>query len=166
MAAVGTGISFFLFRHPLFSADFTTFRDRAQNYLLAHRNREIVYKFAGKISAFVTPLYLLVAAARFNRADLAISKNAIGQASVANQVFRLDPVNRRKFLLEFFVTVPPSDMDTAHSAIQSAWGCKLFVHWQSTSFPFVFTIICLANIAYKKDVSHPPAGFVDAISVM
>ena len=56
-------VTFILFSHPLFSADFPPSRNGAQDNFFAHWYREIVYEFAWEIRALVTAFYFLIAAA-------------------------------------------------------------------------------------------------------
>jgi hypothetical protein len=58
-----TYVTFILFSHPLFGADFPPSRNGAENYFFTNRYREIIYKFTGEIVALVTAFYFLIAAA-------------------------------------------------------------------------------------------------------
>jgi hypothetical protein len=69
------GVALLLFGHPYLCADFTPPGYGTQDNFLADRYGEIIDEFAGEIAAPVAALDLLVLAARFDRAYLAIAEN-------------------------------------------------------------------------------------------
>jgi len=111
------GVAFLFLLHPLFGAEFPPPGDGPQYDLLADRNREIIDELAGELVTLVAALYLFIMAARFDRADLTVCKDALGEAAVAYQVFRFGAVNRGQLLLEFFVIVLGRHVDSADPAI-------------------------------------------------
>jgi hypothetical protein len=126
-AAMRTIIAFLLLLYPLLRTELPPSGDTSQYNLLADRNREIIDEPAGELVALMASLDFLFDAARLDRADPAIGKDALREAAVAYQVLRFDAVNRGQLLFKFLIVVPGGYMDSANSAVQTAWRCKFLI---------------------------------------
>lgn len=116
-AAMRTIIAFLLLLYPLFGTELPPSGDTSQYNLLADRNREIIDEPAGELVALVASFYILIKAARLDRAGTAIWEDALRQAAIAQYIFGLDTVNRGQPLFEFLIIVPGGYKDSADSAI-------------------------------------------------
>jgi len=76
-AAMRTIIAFLLLLYPLFRPKFLPSWDTSQYNLLADRNREIVDESTGELVALVASLYILIKAARLDRAGTTIGEDAL-----------------------------------------------------------------------------------------
>lgn len=134
-AAMRAIIALLFLLYPPFSADFPPSGDASQDDLLADGNGEIIDESAGELVTLVASFYIFVKAARLDRADPAVSKDALREAAVAYYVFGFGAVNRSQLLFEFIIVVPARYVDSTDPAIQAAWRCQFLINGHDITPP-------------------------------